>query len=209
MLPSSHISPMLVQKTLASLNQAPYFLEQLNSQETPTTHRKTYSFGYNYFSMTDENFFFTHIPDYLTELCQACIDSFPKEYALGKGSDYQNVIVSFYEAGYQLEPHVDVDSDRFAEGRPVQFHFGENIIGVVLESDPTGKLYVVKSKNEALRFKAKKVFELDEKSGVNYLMRGVYRHKPYYHGVSKVSRSRISVTFRSVILNERLPHHIK
>ena len=201
MIPNSQIDLTLVKKTLGHLNHAPYFLEQLNLQETEITHRKTYSFGYNYFSLIEDNKKFTHIPSYLKELCQACLDSFPKEYELGKADDYLNVIVSIYEPGYQLEPHVDVDTDQYTEGKKVDFHFSENIVGVVLKPDTSGKLYMVKADDESQRLTAPKIFELDEKAGTSYLMSGEGRHKPYYHGVSKVNDLRVSVTFRQVIFS--------
>ena len=198
MMPISQISSKQVQNVLEKLEGAPYFLEQLNIQNSEKTSRKTYSFGYNYFSLLEKNRNYTLIPNYLYELCQACIDSFPKEMNLGNAHDYKNAIVSFFEPGYCLEPHYDADVDRYSEGKMVDFHFGEHILGVILEADSRGKLYIVKTDNEAQRFNAKKILELDEKVGTTYLMTGAYRHKPYYHGVSLVSRFRVSVTFRTI-----------
>jgi hypothetical protein len=42
------------------------------------------------------------------------------------------------------------------------------------------------------------MLELDETKGLGFLLTGKLRYKPYYHGVSKVKKQRISVTFRTV-----------
>ena len=77
MISQSQITPELANLTIQKLNQAPYFTEQLNFQESNNTRRKTYSFGYNYFSMANNNFQFTHIPSSLKILClqwTPCLD---------------------------------------------------------------------------------------------------------------------------------------
>lgn len=198
MILNSHIRPEQVKAALIQLEEAPYFLEQVDLQDSITTKRKTYSFGYNYFSLLENNRNFTHIPTYLQTLCQQCIDSFPKEHALGNAQDYKNAIVSFYEPGYSLEPHYDVDVDQYTEGKDVDFYFGENIIGVVLVADHSGKLYFAKAVDDSKRLESSKIFELNEQTGTTYLMTGKYRRKPYYHGVSKVDKLRISVSFRTI-----------
>lgn len=168
-------------------------------QKTSKTMRKTYSLGYDYFALSDGIDTFTPIPDYLKMLCQECIHSFSKEYQLGKAEDYLNVIVSFYEPGYRLEPHVDVDfSDRITDGKHVNFYFGENVLGIILQADPTGKLYFLKSDEESLLDNQEKFLELNEFSGMTYLLNQHLRRKPFYHGVSQVTEHRLSVTFRTV-----------
>lgn len=198
MILNSYIKPEGVKAALTQLEEAPYFLEQVDLQDSATTKRKTYSFGYNYFSLLENNRNFTLIPTYLQTLCQQCIDSFPKELALGEAQDYKNAIVSFYEPGYSLEPHYDVDVDQYTEGKDVDFYFGENIIGVILVADSSGKLYFSQTDDDSKRLEAPKLFELEEKLGTTYLMAGKYRRKPYYHGVSKVDKLRISVSFRTI-----------
>ncbi|HSW70591.1 MAG TPA: 2OG-Fe(II) oxygenase, partial [Gammaproteobacteria bacterium] len=163
------------------------------------TQRDTFQFGYDYFSMAKDDFSMVPIPSYLRDLCQACISAFGKQYELGAAEDYENVMVSRYRPGYQLEPHMDVDvSDQFTDGKKVNFYFGETVLGVVLQPDLDGKLFVIDAEiHDKL---SSPVFFLNEQMGTAYLLNGKYRRHPYLHGVSKVRDHRISVTFRTVMV---------
>lgn len=170
-----------------------------NFQQTIHTIRKTYSFGYDYFSLHNGDRTFTEIPKFIEELCQHCIESLDTDGSLGNYKEYTNIIVSIYEAGYCLQPHIDVDHrEQISDGKMVDFYFGSQLFGVILEADQEGRLYFVKSDSDTDFSQSKKIVELDETAGMTFLISGDLRHKPYYHGVSKVIKSRVSVTFRTV-----------
>ena len=159
-------------------------------QKIENTHRWTYNFGYSYFQMRDGDYAYTPIPQYMTDLCRACLDALGLDPATAP--DYDNVILSLYGPGDRLEPHVDVDFSRpMTDGRPVNFYFGEDVIGLVLEVDPEGRFFLADSNLTILE-------ELDEKPGMAFLLTGPMRREPYHHGVSPIQKSRISVTFRTV-----------
>jgi hypothetical protein len=196
MLSTSQIDSTIVKNVLLQLNSDPSS-GAINFQNDDLTIRKTRSFGYDFFSLINNNKKFVQIPLYLKELCRLCIHSFPADFNLGNPQDYLNIIVSFYHSGYLLEPHFDVDfSDRFVDGKQADFYFGENVIGVILQADSHGRFYILKSEND-LQDRIN-IMELNEEVGTVFLLQGDLRRKPYYHGVSQVMHSRISVTFRTV-----------
>jgi len=201
MLPTSKICHKSVEEILA-LIQRNLFAINGNFQNNTKTIRKTYSFGYDFFSLLDNDRTFVPIPDYLQELCRLSINSFSQQYDLGEVQDYSNVIISYYQSGYKLEPHVDVDfSHQFTDGKHVNFYYGENVIGVILQPDDNGRLYILKANDINTIDQGDKVLELQEEVGTTYLLTGKYRRKPYYHGVNTVNNSRITVTFRTVKFN--------
>jgi hypothetical protein len=84
------------------------------------------------------------IPSCLQELCKQAVVAFNQEFALPSSTDFTNVIVSIYKEGYQLEPHADVGRLNMSTGgNPVNYCFGENVIGVILEADIQGKFFIV------------------------------------------------------------------
>lgn len=171
-----------------------YVIERsMRSQSDPYTVRDTLIFGYDYFSLIEGRAYFTAIPEYLQELCHNCIEALGEKYHLGSYQDYSNIIISVYREGYHLQPHVDVDPSDDAI-----FYFGENVVGVILESDSKGQLYFVEATSEMDAVGKKPIMALPEKDGLVYLLNGTARRKPYFHGVTTVKKTRISVTFRTV-----------
>lgn len=173
-----------------------------NLENTKTTLRETYNFGYNYFAMRHGDYSATEIPHFLKNLCQHCIQSFPDSQDLGHSQEYNNVIVSIYDAGYCLEPHIDVDiHDQMTDGKKVDFYFGENVLGVVLVPDVEGKFFISEASSDIHSCKSR-ISSLNETAGTVFLLQGKYRRHPYLHGVSHVKNKRISVTFRTVYFNQ-------
>lgn len=175
-------------------------------QQGVYTNRKTDTFGYDYFKMADGDFTFTPIPEVLTKLCDKIHKAFAATgYNVSGCDNYKNVIVSYYEQGYQLEPHIDVDSIyKSTNGKPVNFYFGEDILGVIVEADTQGGLYFVQS-DDAAKVRQphqQAIYSLEEAPGLAYLLTGKLRHAPYYHGVSAIQRSRMSITFRTVSIDK-------
>lgn len=196
-LPVQQLDQAMAERTLQLL-QDDIKRSHLFKQNNEFTERETLTFGYDYFSLVDGDNSFTPIPDYITELCQHCCAAFDTSSTLPSYKDYLNVIVSIYRSGYQLEPHIDVDvSELTTDGKPVDFYFGEHVLGVILHPDDEGKLYMVESETDP-KIETEPFYVLDEKLGTAFLINGLLRRKPYFHGVSKVKDLRISVTFRTV-----------
>lgn len=171
-----------------------YVLDRsLRSQSDHYTVRDTLIFGYDYFLLIEGRVQFTAIPEYLQDLCQNCIEALGEQYNLGSYKDYSNIIISVYREGYHLQPHIDVDPSSDAI-----FYFGENVVGVILESDSEGRLYFVEAASEMDAVGKKPLVVLPEQDGLVYLLNGTARRNPYFHGVSTVKKIRISVTFRTV-----------
>lgn len=160
-------------------------------QNDGRTRRGTREYGYSYFRLENKNYTLAPIPDFLQSLGEKVCEE------LGYAPHYfNNVILSFYEKGYFLEPHEDVnDSMPNLKG----YFFDENVFGIVVEADETGHLYFVKDEvNRIPQLNLKPVYELEEKNGTVYCLCGPFRKFPFFHGVTKVSNRRISVTFRTV-----------
>jgi hypothetical protein len=52
---------------------------------------------------------------------------------------FNNIILSVYEEGFHLEPHIDINST----DHQTNFYFQEEIFGIVIEPDSTGHLYFI------------------------------------------------------------------
>ena len=161
----------------------------LSYQDTTRTQRKTREYGYSFFQLEQGGREYTAIPEYLQGLGNAVCQ------ALGKSPrPFSNVIVSLYESGFHLEPHVDVDVNQ-----DYHFYFHEDVFGVILESDASGHLYITRHDDlDSLPPPGNPVWELVEAPGVAFCLEGNLRHHPYFHGVTPVTHRRISVTFREV-----------
>jgi hypothetical protein len=161
-------------------------------QDDGRTRRATREYGYSFFKMEQGDFSYSPPPAFLQEIgelvCQA-LGHEPKEFT--------NVILSLYGEGYSLEPHVDVGEVDQYPG--LSFYFDENVYGIVIEPDPTGRLFFVEW-HEGLRppLDLEPVFSLEEKMGTAFCLQDAFRKSPFFHGVSPISNQRISLTFRTV-----------
>lgn len=167
---------------------------ELAHQNDGRTNRLTKEFGYSFFKMERGDFTYTAPPPFLQELgykvCEA-LDHPPK--------DFTNFIISLYEEGYILEPHVDVACSDPYHG----FYFDERVYGVILEIDPEGHLYFIKHEgNEPAPLDGRPVYSLNEIPGMVFSLEGELRNAPYHHAVSRVANRRVSLTFRVVHLVE-------
>lgn len=165
-------------------------------QNDGRTRRDTREYGYSFFKMERGDFSYSPPPPFFQELgAHIC-------KALGhEPVEFTNIILSRYEKGFHLEPHVDVNAKNlYGDG---SFYFDENVYGLVIEPDPTGHLYFVKWEGEGLRppLNLEPVFSIDEHQGTIFCLQGDLRKTPYFHAVSPVSQHRISITFRTVIRN--------
>lgn len=166
------------------------------SQNDQRTVRNTREYGYSFFKMEQGCFDFEAPPSFLIELGKAICRAFnhPEK-------EFTNIILSRYEEGFHLEPHVDV-SDVYRCGE-APFYFDEEVYGLILEADETGHLYFVEW-NEPGRppLDLEPVYEVKEEKGTLFCLKGLSRNPPYYHGVSDVKKRRLSLTFRTVHIIE-------
>ena len=164
---------------------------EISEQDTERTHRGTREYGYHYFKLEEGDFSFSPLPGFLNDLGrEVCL-------GLGHGTrDFTNVILSVYEEGFHLEPHIDTD---FSDLPKKKYCYGEHVYGLILEADPTGRLYFIRDDvNLIPSLDLSPFYSVAEKPGGIFCLNGALRRTPYFHGVSKVSRRRISITFRTV-----------
>lgn len=170
----------------------------LSLQNDERTLRGTLEYGYSFFKMEKGDFTYTAVPDFLrilgNEICESLNHS-PQQFT--------NVIISVYAEGFHLEPHIDINADHTDHG----YYFDDNVYGIIIEADETGALYFVYHDDPANipPLNLNPIYTLHEQPGMVFCLQGDYRKAPYCHGVSRVSKRRLSITFRNVIIrNEGL-----
>lgn len=166
--------------------------KEFSLQNDGRTHRNTREYGYSFFKMENGDFSYVPPPAFLNalgyEICKA-LGHAPEEFT--------NIILSLYEEGFHLEPHVDINATDPHQG----YYFDENVYGIIIEADSTGHLYFVRDEvNWVPPLNLEPVYSLEERPGVIFCLQGKYRKFPYFHGVSKISKRRISLTFRKVTM---------
>jgi hypothetical protein len=177
------------------------YLEQIHDelgkgasyQNDNRTHRATREYGYSFFKMERGDFTYVPPPQFLQELGAHICRAFGDEVVA-----FTNIIISEYDTGFHLEPHVDVGFKNRYEN--CSFYFGDKIYGIVVEADSTGSLYFVRW-DEDLHppLELEPLYSLSEKDGMIFCFQDEIRSAPYFHGVSPVSNHRLSITFRTVI----------
>lgn len=161
-------------------------------QNDARTRRDTREYGYSFFKMENGDFSYTPPPEFLnflgSEICQA-LGHPPQKFT--------NIILSFYEKGFHLEPHFDTNSSDPHKG----YFFDENVYGIIIETDPTGHLYFIRDDVSLVpQLDHEHEYFLEEKPGTIFCLQGKYRKIPFFHGVTHVSKRRISITFRTVVI---------
>lgn len=113
------------------------------TQDGPATHRSLFEFGYKYTDLIAEKKFFTPIPLVFIKLLEEVLRVLQEVTHLryNKVNDFTNCILSIYNAGDTLEPHIDVAQKVTSSNH--NFYFGEDVIGIVLKPDSMGKFYRV------------------------------------------------------------------
>ena len=176
----------------------PCIMEEVNKefshQNDPRTRRDARQYGLNFFKMLSGDFSYAPPPEFYQRLgahvCKALGHEPPAEFT--------NIILSVYESGFHLEPHVDVNIKNLYGDAP--FYFSERVYGIVIEPDPTGHLYFAKWEGEGLvpPMDIEPIYSLEEQAGTIFCLEGEFRKTPYFHAVTPVSNHRISITFRTV-----------
>ena len=190
-LPTALIDREFIDYAKTMLRQTVLGSAEIETQNTAKTQRNTYNFGYNYRRLQKGDRSQTPIPGFLFNLCQKALCGLKRSAGikLPDASLYTNCIVSVYGPGFKLQPHIDVNQE-LATKRGMDFYFDDNIIGVVLQADRHGSLY--------LQDHHGKSWPVREENGTAFLLSGPTRHCP--HGVNEVAVERLSATFRIVHL---------
>lgn len=164
-------------------------------QSDARTQRDTREYGFSFFNMMNKDFSYSPPPAFLQKLgALICLK-------LGhKPKEFTNIILSLYQKGFHLEPHIDVHAghpDAIKNG----FYFDEEVYGIIIEADESGHLYFIHYEGDERRPPADlpAVLHLKEKAGTIFCIQSPYRRAPFFHGVSNVSKQRISITFRTVV----------
>jgi hypothetical protein len=174
----------------------PMVMEEINKefahQNDSRTHRDTREYGYSFFQMENGDFNYTPPPEFLNALGNEICHAFGHP-----SKEFTNIILSFYDEGFHLKPHIDTNSSSPHR----EYYFDEKVYGIIIEADPNGHLYFIRDDvNTIPPLDCDPIYSLDEKPGTIFCLQGLYRRAPYFHGVSKVSNRRISITFRKVII---------
>ncbi|MBS0648133.1 MAG: hypothetical protein JSS10_02775 [Verrucomicrobia bacterium] len=192
----SHLDPHILSQFMADIAEE---LEQnFDHQNDPRTRRDTREYGYSFFKMLNGDFSYSQPPQFLQKLGTYICRSLGHDPV-----DFTNIILSCYEEGFHLEPHVDVNEKDLYGKAP--FYFSERVYGIIIEPDPTGHLYFVKWDHGLIPpLDLSPIYSLEESTGLVFCLEGDLRRSPYFHAVSPVSNKRISITFRTVV---RLPEN--
>src|SRR3990167_4279511 len=188
-LPTGQLSPQVFLKFQLLIMQLLETVD-IHFQDGERTIRKTIEYGYGFQKMVNKDFSYEDPPQLLIDLGNEVCDTLdePRE-------SFSNYIISVYDPGFQIEPHYDTDLHHLKE---YGFYFDEKVFGVIIKPDPTGGLYFAHYNGNDIHppLDLKPRFPVIEKPGTVFVLKGKYRYKPYYHGVSEISKLRISVTFR-------------
>lgn len=179
-----------------SLDVAEELNKKFDHQNDSRTLRNTREYGYSFFKMLNGDFSYSIPPRFLQELGDRICRSLDHEAV-----EFTNIILSCYEEGFHLEPHVDVNVKDLYGNAP--FYFDERVYGIIIEADANGHLYFVKWENGLVPpLNLTPIYSLNESPGLIFCLEGDLRKSPYFHAVSQVANRRLSITFRTVV---RLP----
>ncbi|MDN3506673.1 MAG: hypothetical protein P0S96_05545 [Simkaniaceae bacterium] len=174
----------------------PYIKEELKDelalQDDERTHRFTREYGYSFFKMAQGDFSFTPPPEFLQEIGALVCEALGHEPV-----EFTNIILSNYDEDFSLEPHVDINEED--NSKDFDFYFDERVYGIIIEPDLSGHLYFVKWEEGLVPpLNLEPIYSLSEEAGTVFCLQDELRKFPFFHGVSKVSNHRISITFRTV-----------
>jgi hypothetical protein len=111
-------------------------------QNDTRTLRRTVQFGYNFFRLENGDRAYYQPPEVIRQLGREVQLRFGK--SCDKNKEFNNIIISSYEGGYQLEPHLDTGLEDLFQKK---YCFAESVYGVILVPDTDGCLYFIKDKS--------------------------------------------------------------
>lgn len=169
-------------------------------QVSECTVRETIEFGHSFIKMRRGDFSsYDPLPQFLVDLCQYAIGKLEAagEPPLPPATDFNNCILSVYQPGYKLEPHIDQNRKNAGDRG---FYFGDVIIGIILRPDTQSRFYIHETSVKEELPACRKIF-IDESIGTVFVLNG--SNRSFFHGVAPVERSRISLIFRSTHFNQQ------
>lgn len=192
----SILDPLLIDAVLAKL---PSYNQYLWKDSNGKTKRITINFGYSFIELEQNKKKYIEMPQEIEALKQAAFKKVCSQVPKVKdASFFDNVIITIYEKGHFLEPHVDVDADD-TKAPPRNFYFEDPILDVILVPDETSSLsFTYHDKPGKPSMSDPVILKAIEKKGEVCILEGKLRSKPYFHYVPPASKLRISVTFRKV-----------
>ncbi len=165
-------------------------------------YRETIDFGKVFHALEKGRLVERPIPAFIAGIRNQVFELFkdqldPKDCAL----DYDNCIVTMYQPGDGIAPHIDRNLTWAQMKEERTYYFDESIIGLIVEPDTVQNLFFENPKiGESSRF------YLEEKPGTAFLFKGTLRHE-WKHGLLPVKKGRISMTFRKVLKKEKAAVH--
>ncbi len=163
--------------------------------------RYTINYGWNYVGMEKDDYHFIEIPPLLQEIRQKLRESFSPDFQNIDAADvFDNIIVTFYEAGQYLIPHYDADNSKNPLTKR-NFYFEEPILGLVVEADPSiGFSFFYHDGTGRPKLTSKPIYKVSEVDGSTFLIQGACRYAPYFHAIPPAQKLRISITIRQTVL---------
>jgi hypothetical protein len=153
--------------------------------------RDTLEFGMVYRELEEGRTVVHPMPECIVNIRKILHARFQDKISEGlRPEEFDNCIVSIYEAGDGMAPHVDRSQAIARDGKERNYYFGDSIFGLILVPDTKERLYFINPENN------EKIF-LNEEKGMAFLFQGQLRQK-WKHGLDPVETSRISLTFRKV-----------
>lgn len=132
------------------------------------------------------------LPEVIEKLRTRLFVLFQDKLGLEKATDLDNTIVTIYNKGDGIKPHIDRTKQPAPDGKKRKYYFGECILGYIVRPDTAASLYFIKPGDEP------SPYNLEEKAGRAFLFRGLFRTS-WMHGIPPVQDKRISITFRQVL----------
>lgn len=163
-IPQSHLHPDILSEFATDI--AEEVNKNFNYQNDQRTRRNTREYGYSFFKMLNGDFTYSTPPQFLQELGTHICQSFGHDSV-----NFTNIILSYYENGFSLEPHVDVNEKDLYGNAP--FYFDEKVYGIIIESDSSGHLYFVKWENGLVPpLGLFPIYSLEESPGLVFCLEG-------------------------------------
>ncbi len=162
-------------------------------------YRETIDFG-KVFPALEEGYIIERpIPDFVAKIPNQLFQIFQNQMDENiTADDYDNCIITIYQSGNGIAPHIDRNWEWADKDENRKYYFGDSIIGLIVEPDVTQSLYF-----EDPKIGEKSRFYLEEKPGTAFLFQDSLRNA-WKHGLLPVERERISMTFRRVMVKEKV-----
>ncbi len=187
--------------TILKIDLPESFLSNIEALENEVRHqwnqatyyRETIDFGKVFPALEEGRLEEKPIPPFIVEIRNQLFEKFKEKLDENdRPEDYDNIILTIYQSGDGIAPHIDRNLEWALRAEDRKYYFGESIIGLIVEPDTLQSLFF---QNPALGEESR--FYLNEEQGTAFLFQGELRHK-WKHGLLPIENRRISITFRKV-----------